>query len=66
MVNGASVTSTRRSGVYTIGAACLLILLTGVAGSPDAQTRPEVAADPGMVKGAATAAVTIVEYSDYQ
>ena len=49
-----------------MGAACLLILLVGLAGGPGAQTRPELAADPAMVKGAPTAAVTIVEFSDYQ
>jgi hypothetical protein len=49
-----------------MAAACFLILLAGLAAGPGAQTRAALGADPAMVKGAATAAVTIVEFSDYQ
>jgi hypothetical protein len=69
VVNAARVTSARPSRVYTIGAACLLTLLASLAvlgDRPAAQTGPELGADPVMVKGPPTAAVTIVEFSDYQ
>jgi hypothetical protein len=66
VVNGVRVTSARRSRVYTIRAAWLLAALAGFAGGAVAQTAPELGAAPTMVKGAPTAPVTIVEFSDYQ
>jgi hypothetical protein len=61
-VNRVRVTSARRSRVYTIWIACLV----AVAGIASAQAPPESGADPSMIKGPASAAVTIVEFSDYQ
>jgi hypothetical protein len=66
VVNRVRVTSRRRSRVYTIRAVLLLVALTVVAGPGSAQAPPESGADPIMIKGPATAAVTIVEFSDYQ
>jgi hypothetical protein len=66
VVNGVRVRVARRSGVYTIWTACLLALAAVLAGDVAAQTAPELGADPAMVKGPATAPVTIVEFSDYQ
>jgi len=66
VVNGVRVTSARRRRVYTIGTAWLLALLSGLAGGAGAQPAPDLGAEPGMVKGAPAAPVTIVEFSDYQ
>jgi hypothetical protein len=44
----------------------LVTLLATLAGGAAAQTPPGLGADPAMVKGPPTAAVTIVEFSDYQ
>ena len=66
MVNRVRVTGARRSGVYTIRTTWLASLLALVAGTAGAQAPPESGADPSMIKGPATAAVTIVEFSDYQ
>jgi hypothetical protein len=66
VVNGVRLTCARRSGVYTIWTTWLVALLAGFAGGAGAQARPEIGADPAMVKGPSTAAVTIVELSDYQ
>lgn len=49
-----------------MAAMCLLTLLAGLAARAVAQTKPGLGADPAMVKGTPTAAVTIVEFSDYQ
>ena len=65
MVNGVRVGSARRSRVYTIWTAWLLALVAGLGGA-GAQTGPEIGAEPTMVKGPATAPVTVVEFSDYQ
>ena len=65
VVNGARVTSARRSRVYTIST-WLLALATLLAGGADARTASELGADPAMIKGAPAAPVTIVEFSDYQ
>ena len=45
-------------------AAPLLLLLAAVA--CDAQTSRELTIEPAMVKGPASAPVTIIEFSDYQ
>jgi hypothetical protein len=67
VVNRVRVASLRRSRVYTTHTAWLLALLAMLAGVACAQTAPpESGADPSMVKGPAAAAVTIVEFSDYQ
>jgi len=63
VVNRVRLTSIRRPRVYTVWTIWLVALLAAGAG---AQPAPETAADPGMVKGPATAPVTIVEFSDYQ
>jgi hypothetical protein len=66
LVNGVRVGSARRSRVYTIWGAWLVALLAGLTGGVTAQTAPELCVNPIMVKGPPTAAVTIVEFSDYQ
>jgi uncharacterized protein YraI len=66
VVNRVRFTSARRSGVYTIRTACLVALVLVLAGVASAQTPAEVTVEPSMVKGPATAPVTIVEFSDYQ
>jgi hypothetical protein len=66
VVNRVRVTSARRSRVYTIWSAWLLALVAGFAAGAGAQTAPELGAEPTMVKGPATAPITIVEFSDYQ
>jgi hypothetical protein len=64
-VNRVRIPSGRRSRVYTIRTVGLLVVLAVVAVA-DAQPPPESGADPVMIKGLASAAVTIVEFSDYQ
>jgi hypothetical protein len=67
VVNRVRVASLRRSRVYTTRTAWLVALLAILAEVACAQTSPpDSGADPSMVKGPATAAVTIVEFSDYQ
>jgi hypothetical protein len=72
VVNRVRVTPTRWSRVYTFWTTCLLALLlvlaggAVVAGRAGAQAPPESGADPGMIRGPASAPVTIVEFSDYQ
>jgi hypothetical protein len=44
----------------------LAVLLVVGVGAAGAQAPPESGADPSMTKGPAAAAVTIVEFSDYQ
>jgi protein-disulfide isomerase len=78
VVNRVRVTPTRWPRVYTFWTTGLLALLpivaggTGlagivvVAGGAGAQAPIESGADPGMIKGPASAPVTIVEFSDYQ
>jgi protein-disulfide isomerase len=66
VVNRVRVASIRRSGVYTIWTAGLLVLAGLVGGACAQSAPPESGADPAMVKGPATAPVTIVEFSDYQ
>ena len=66
MVNRARVTTTRRRRVYTIRTAWLLALVALVASGAGAQTPIDLTVEPTMVKGANGAAVTIVEFSDYQ
>jgi len=67
VVNRVRSTTVRPPRVYTIRAALLLLLLTLTAG-PGAAQPPviDLSVDPSMVKGARTAPVTIVEFSDYQ
>jgi hypothetical protein len=65
VVNGVRFTLARRSRVYTVETACLLVLLAVLA-SGAALAPPESGADPVMIKGPAGAPVTIVEFSDYQ
>ena len=47
-------------------AVVVLVLLGSGAWAHTASTSPEFTLDPVMTKGAATAPVTIVEFSDYQ
>ena len=65
-MNGVRVTPARRRRVYTIWTVWFVTLLALLAGGVGAQTAPAIDADPTMVKGAPTAPVTIVEFSDYQ
>jgi hypothetical protein len=65
MVNRVRIPTARPPRVYTIWAGTLLVLLA-VAGALPAQTPVELTIEPTMVKGAAKAPVTIVEFSDYQ
>jgi hypothetical protein len=66
VVNRVRVTAARRWRVYTIRLGCLTALLALVASVVGAQAPPESGADPVMIKGLASARVTIVEFSDYQ
>ena len=66
MVNRVRLTTARRRRVYTIRTAWLLALLALLASAAAAQTPADLTIDPVMVKGAARAPVTIVEFSDYQ
>jgi hypothetical protein len=67
VVNRVRAASLRRPRVYTTRTAWLVALLAILAGVACAQTSPpDSGADPSMVKGSAAAAVTIVEFSDYQ
>ena len=64
------------SRVYTMGAAAgdsvrhamlALVLLLGALAPPShAQQAVRPTADPSMIKGPATALVTIIEFADYQ
>jgi hypothetical protein len=65
-VNRVRSTAARRRRVYTIRPAWLLVLLAVLAPAAGAQTPAQLSIDPVMVKGAARAPVTIVEFSDYQ
>jgi hypothetical protein len=66
VVNRVRITSARRSRVYTIPAAWFVVLLAVLGGVASAQAPPGSGTDPTMAKGPANAAVTIVEFSDYQ
>lgn len=55
----------RRPRVYTIRVA-LLLLLAMVTTAGGAEKLGDITVEPTMVKGPAGAAVTIVEFSDYQ
>ena len=65
MVNGVRSTTARRPRVYTIRVA-LLVAVLALTGGAGAQAPMDLTVEPTMVKGAATAPVTIVEFSDYQ
>jgi protein-disulfide isomerase len=65
VVNGVRSTVARWPRVYTIRVALLVVVLA-LAGTADAQAPRDLTIEPTMVKGSATAAVTIVEFSDYQ
>ena len=67
MVNDVRSNPARRPRVYTIRIAPLVLalvlsLVQGVA----AERLGDISVEPTMVKGPATAPVTIVEFSDYQ
>ena len=66
MVNRVRLTTARRRRVYTIRTAWLLALGLLLASPGGAQTPADLTLEPTMVKGPATARVTIVEFSDYQ
>jgi len=66
-VNRVRSTLARPPRVYTILAALLLAALALTAGRGMAQAPVvDLSIEPSMVKGARTAPVTIVEFSDYQ
>jgi hypothetical protein len=66
VVNGVRVTRCRRPRVYTTWTACLLGLLAVLVAPVRAQKVTVASGDPVMIKGPASAPVTIVEFSDYQ
>jgi hypothetical protein len=63
VVNRVRVPTFRRPRVYTKWGVALLLLAATACG---AQTPRDLTIEPAMVKGAAGAAVTIIEFSDYQ
>ena len=66
MVNGVRSTTARRPRVYTIRVALLGLALALVYGAAGAEMFGDITVEPTMVRGPATAPVTIVEFSDYQ
>jgi hypothetical protein len=66
VVNRVRSATARRRRVYTIPTAWLLVLVALCAPGAGAQTPASITIEPTMVKGPDTAAVTIVEFSDYQ
>ena len=66
MVNGVRSTTARRPRVYTIRVALLGLLLVLARAAVGAEMLGDITVEPAMVKGPATAPVTIVEFSDYQ
>ena len=66
MVNGVRSTSARRPRVYTIRILPLVLALAVVRAALGVEMLGDITVEPTMVKGPATAPVTIVEFSDYQ
>jgi len=66
VVNGVRSTTARRPRVYTIRVALLGLLLVLARAAVGAEMLGDITVEPAMVKGPATAPVTIVEFSDYQ
>jgi hypothetical protein len=66
VVNRVRSTTARRPRVYTIRVALLVTVLMLGGGGAGAQAPVDLTVEPTMVKGAPTAPVTIVEFSDYQ
>jgi hypothetical protein len=66
VVNRVRSTSARRRRVYTIRTASLLALLALLTVGAGVQTPVDLSVEPTMVKGPDSAAVVIVEFSDYQ
>jgi protein-disulfide isomerase len=66
VVNRVRSTTARPPRVYTIVAVRFVLLLALVGLVTGAAEPVDLSVDPVMVKGPATAPVTIVEFSDYQ
>lgn len=66
MVNGVRCRSARRSRVYTIWIVPLVLALALTRAALGVEMLGDITVEPTMVKGPATAPVTIVEFSDYQ
>ena len=68
MVNGVRCTTARRPRVYTIRFVPLVTALVFVLAHAAAalEMLGDITVEPTMVKGPASAPVTIVEFSDYQ
>jgi hypothetical protein len=66
VVNRVRSATAGRRRVYTLRVLWLLILVALLAPAAVAQTPAELTIEPIMVKGPASAPVTIVEFSDYQ
>lgn len=66
MVNGVRSRTARRPRVYTIPLVALVLGLVLVRTAAAVEMLGDITVEPTMVKGPATAPVTIVEFSDYQ
>jgi len=66
VVNGVRSTTARRPRVYTIRVALLGLALAFMGEGAGAEMPGNITVEPTMVRGPATASVTIVEFSDYQ
>jgi hypothetical protein len=66
VVNGVRCRSARRPRVYTIWIVPLVLVLALVRVAVGVEMLGDITVEPTMVKGSATAPVTIVEFSDYQ
>ena len=66
MVNRVRRRRARRPRVYTIRVVLLVLTLAVARPAPAVEMIGNITVEPTMVKGPATAPVTIVEFSDYQ
>ena len=56
----------RSPRVYTAALCAVIVVVAGLAAGGRARAQVDITVQPWMTKGAATAPVTIVEFSDYQ
>jgi protein-disulfide isomerase len=66
VVNGVRSRTARRPRVYTIRVVLLVLALALVRDADGVEMQGDITVEPTMVRGPATAPVTIVEFSDYQ